>query len=241
MVFSWTAESQTRTETEPVFKAASLKLWELSDYLTASGPIIHDAPALSAFLRKGIPSAVAWQEDYAFLNGTGAGQPQGVLGASATLKPTRQTPGLIQFSDYATMMSKLTPGSLNHAILLCSPTALNNLLQLKDGTTRAVVITIGANGQPQFTIGPNRLFVTDALPALGTPGDFCMIDPRRDLIGDHERENGTLEIAASLHVKFLQNQLVMCVVRRVDGRPAIDQPITLQDGNTVCSPFVALN
>ncbi len=31
------------------------------------------------------------------------------------------------------------------------------------------------------------------------------------------------------------------VVERVDGQPWIEKPITLQDGTTQVSPFVALN
>jgi len=241
MTFSWTPEATLRADNPPAFKGFSLKLWELSGTVTASGPIIDDAPGLSSWLRKAIPLDIGWLEDYAFLVGTGAGQPQGILGAKATIQVNRKAGGTIQYQDYGTLMSKMLPGSVGRGIFLCSPSALLALLQLTDGASRAVVITVGANGQPQLSLGPNRLFVSDALPPLGTNGDLMFIDPAFYCIGDYERDNGTLEIAASIHVKFLQNQLVLRVVRRVDGRPMLDQPVTLQDGSTQVSPFVALN
>ena len=40
---------------------------------------------------------------------------------------------------------------------------------------------------------------------------------------------------------FLKNQLTIRVVKRVDGQPWLNGPITLQDGATQVSPFVVLN
>jgi len=49
-----------------------------------------------------------------------------------------------------------------------------------------------------------------------------------------------LEVAASEHVNFLKNQMTWRFVERIDGRPWLDNPITLQDGSTKVSPFVVL-
>src|SRR4029077_10511756 len=38
----WTAESQTRTETEPQFKQLELKAWELSGYSVSSNVLLQD-------------------------------------------------------------------------------------------------------------------------------------------------------------------------------------------------------
>ena len=52
---------------------------------------------------------------------------------------------------------------------------------------------------------------------------------------------GTLEIVGSDQVYFTRNQVAIRVTRRVDGRPWLDGPITLGDGETQVSPFVILN
>ena len=240
--FVWTSEAQTRTDTEPTFKELDLKLWERSGTGTASDPIIDDAPGLSSWLRKAITLAIAWDEDFAFLQGTGAGQPQGVINANATIPITRSYAGQIVYNDVATMQSKLLPSSFGNAVWVFSPSVAPQLLQLKDGTSRAVFLSIGqSDGKPATWSFLGRPAIpSDQLPALGNKGDLLLIDPRWYAIGDYERENGALEIAASLHVKFIQNQIVIRVVRRVDGRPMIDQPVTLQDGSTQVSPFVSL-
>jgi hypothetical protein len=50
-----------------------------------------------------------------------------------------------------------------------------------------------------------------------------------------------LEVAASEHVNFLANQMTWRFVQRVDGRPWLENAITLQDSTTKVSPFVILH
>jgi hypothetical protein len=40
---------------------------------------------------------------------------------------------------------------------------------------------------------------------------------------------------------FLKNQLTLRIVKRVDGQPWLNGPITLADAATQVSPFVVLN
>jgi hypothetical protein len=66
----WTAEAQTRTETEPQFKMMELKAWELSGYTVSSNVLLQDAAfGLEKFLFTLFGQAIAWFEDYAFLQG----------------------------------------------------------------------------------------------------------------------------------------------------------------------------
>ncbi len=79
--------------------------------------------------------------------------------------------------------------------------------------------------------------ITEKVPALGTKGDVMLIDPSLYVIGDRMM----LEITASEHANFVKNQMTWRFVQRVDGRPWLDNVITLQDGTTTVSPFVVLN
>src|SRR6516225_2340475 len=89
----WTAEAQTRTETEPAFKQMELKAWELSGYSVSSNVLLQDSVlGLEKFLMTLFAKAIAWYEEYAFLQGNGSGKPQGMLGASATIAVTRARP-----------------------------------------------------------------------------------------------------------------------------------------------------
>jgi HK97 family phage major capsid protein len=236
----WTAEAQTRTETEPQFKQMELRAWELSGYSVSSNVLLQDSiVGLEKFLMTLFAKAIAWYEEYAFLQGSGAGKPEGILNAPATIPVTRAGSGLIQFADVATMWSKLLPVSWNSAIWAFSPSAIPQLLQLKDGASRAIFISIdqGITKTPNWSLLGRPAIPTEKLPALGTKGDLMLIDPQFYVIGDRMQ----IEIAASEHVNFLKNQMTWRVVERVDGQPGMDKAVTLQDGSTQVSPFVALN
>jgi HK97 family phage major capsid protein len=240
VVMNWTAEAQTRTETEPQFKQLELKAWELSGYSVSSNVLLQDSVvSLEKFLFMLFGKAIAWYEEYAFLQGSGVGKPQGILGAGGTIAVTRNAPTTVQFTDIATMWSKLLPISWGKAIWLGSPSTIPQILQLKDGNNRAIFISVdqGAVKAPTWNLLGRPFFPTEKLPALGTRGDLMLVDPGFYVIGDRM----SLEIAASEHVNFLANQMTWRVVERVDGQPWIDKPITLQDASTQVSPFVVLN
>src|SRR6185437_5421841 len=106
MQMSWTAEAQTRTETEPQFKQMELKAWELSGYSVSSNVLLQDSiMGLEKFLMTLFALAIAWFEEYAFLQGNGTGKPQGMLTAGATLLKNRDTANQVSFNDVATMWS----------------------------------------------------------------------------------------------------------------------------------------
>jgi hypothetical protein len=49
-----------------------------------------------------------------------------------------------------------------------------------------------------------------------------------------------LEIAASPHVNFLNNEMTYRFVARVAGQPILDAPFTMLDGTNQLSHFVSL-
>jgi HK97 family phage major capsid protein len=235
----WTAEAQTLTETEPLFKQMELKAWELSGYTVSSNVLLQDsAIGLEKFLMNLFGLAIAWYEEFAFLQGNGVGKPQGMLSAPAALAVNRNLAGHIQFVDLTAMWSKLLSRSWNQAIWVGSPSVIPQLLQLSDATNRALFVSIdqGAAKAPMWNLLGRPFRVTEKVPALGTKGDLSLIDPSFYVIGDRM----SIEIAASEHVNFLKNQMTWRVVERVDGQPWMDKPITLQDTVTQVSPFVVL-
>lgn len=240
VVMNWTEEAQNRTETEPQFKQMELKAHELSGYAVSSNVLLQDAGfGLERFLMTLFARAIAWYEDYAFLQGTGVGKPQGILTSKPVISVTRNAGGAVKFVDVATMLSKLLPSSLNRAIWIIHPYVLAQLVQLADAGGR--VVWVPNNGGAQKKV-PGTLFgldvlTTEKVPALGTKGDVMLVDPTMYVVGDRMQ----IEIAASEHVNFLKNQTTWRVVERVDGQPWLDNVITLQDGASTVSPFVVLN
>jgi HK97 family phage major capsid protein len=240
VLMNWTAEAQTRTETEPQFKMMELRAWELSGYSVSSNVLLQDSVVgLEKVLFGLFAKAIVWYEEFAFLQGNGVGKPQGMLTAPAAIAFNRSLAGHIQYADVAGMWAKLLPVSWGNAVWTISPSVVPDLLQLKDGAGRAIFISIdqGAAKSPTWNLLGRPVFPTEKVPALGTKGDLMLLDPAFYVIGDRQQ----IEIAASEHVNFLKNQMTWRVVERVDGQPWLDKAITLQDAATTVSPFVVLN
>lgn len=235
----WTSEAATRTEAEPAFKQLELKAWELSAYSVASNVLLQDnAVGLEDFLMKLFAKVVAWTEEYAFFQGNGSGKPLGIINAPALISITRNTTSQVRYEDVVTMISRLLPSSLGRAIWVCHPYVLQYLLQLRDGSNRAIWVNAlgGAQEKVPGQLFGRPVFISEKLPALGSKGDLLLIDPTMYIIGDRM----SIEVTASEHANFTRNQLTWRIVERVDGQPWVGGSITLADGSNTVSPFVAI-
>jgi HK97 family phage major capsid protein len=239
MQASWTAESQTRSEYEPQFKQLELRPWELSAYSVSSNVLLQDsAIGLEKFLYSLFAKVIGWTEEYAFLQGKGVGQPQGMLTCAALIAVTRASGGKISYADVASIISRLLPSSLQRAVWVVHPYGLIDLVQLRDAAGRVVWVDAmgGAQkGVPGYLFG-RPVFISEKVPTYGTKGDLSLLDPGLYVIGDRMQ----LEVAASEHVNFLKNQMTWRVVERVDGQPWLEKAVTLADGTSTVSPFVTI-
>jgi HK97 family phage major capsid protein len=245
VIMNWTEEAQTRTETEPQFKMLELKAHELSGYAVSSNVLLQDSAfGLESFLQKLFGGAIAFYEDYAFLQGSGVGKPKGIINSGSALQVTRAGgtgTATFQYADAAKMASRLLPSSMGNAIWIFHIYALEKLVQLADGSGRIVwVPNIGGAQEkiPGTLFGRPTLF-TEKLPTFGAAGggDVVLCDPTTYVIGDRMQ----LEIASSEHVNFLKNQMTWRVVERVDGQSWLEKAITTADGVSQVSNIVVLN
>jgi HK97 family phage major capsid protein len=182
----------------------------------------------------GFAGGVAWMEDYAFIQGTGAGQPLGVINAGATLTVPRAavaTP--IQYVDLVNMYEGFLPSA--KGVWFFSQSAISNLLQLTDPGGFYIWQPNAVAGVPQTLFGLPIMF-TEKCPRVGNPGDVILGDWRYYLIGD--RQATTIE--STKFDRWVYDQTSWRVVHRVDGQPWLSTPLTYQDGTTQVSPFVIL-
>lgn len=242
MLAYWEAEANAMAETEAAFRNITLTAHELTAVTHASNNLLADsAISLAAVLTgpRGFPGVVAWKEDYAFLNGSGAGEPLGILNSPAMISVDRTgaSSGTIVYDDLANMMGAFLPSgkgvwvasiSVKAALLkLAGPTATNYAGSYIWGSPK--------DGVPDSLFG-FPIFFTEKLPALGTSGDIMLCDFSHYYIGDRQATT----IDSTDQARWLRNQTSWKVTHRVDGQPWLNLPFTLADGTTKISPFVKL-
>mgnify|MGYP001617757863 CR=1 FL=1 len=237
MTFAWEEEATQKSQSDPGFREASLVAHKLIGYTVASDELAADsAISLGDFLSGplGFAGGVAWMEDYAFLRGSGAGQPLGVVNAGATITVARQSVASpVQYADLVNMMESFLP--TGRGAWIVSQSVMSNLLTIQDPEGHYVWQPNAREGVPQTVFG-FPVYFTEKLPTVGNAGDVLLADFAYYLIGD--RQATTIE--STQYDQWRYDKTSWRVVHRVDGQPWLSAPLTLQDGTFQVSPFVIL-
>jgi HK97 family phage major capsid protein len=246
LTWNWTEENTAVTTTSPAYARIVYEAKKLAAYLGAvPDELVADAGAFAAFASTAVPMGLAWSEDQAFMAGTGAGQPQGILNAPCAISVTRSTASKVLQIDIVNMVTRMLPQSLNECIWLCSPDVIGQLLQLylligtipvSSATAPSAWLT-GTPGDGWSLLG-RPVFVTEHVPKLGTTGDLILVDPKFYVIVDRMR----MELATSaLGTGFSKDETEFRVISRLDGRIWLQSPVTPQNASATVSPVVILN
>jgi len=236
----WTSEGGTKTQSEPTFRQVTLTARKLICYSRTTDELLDDsAIGLESFLagEMGFAGAIKWYTEYAFLQGTGAGQPLGIINAGCTITENADAsppaPASI-YNDLVAMMESFLPGA--SGIWFINQRHMSDLLTMNGPTGNASYLWGNAvSGAPNTLLGYPVVW-TEKLPGPGTAGSILLADPKYYLIG--ERQATTVE---STNVeRFQYDETSWRAVHRVDGQPWLSAPLTLADGTSTVSPFVIL-
>lgn len=241
----WVDESTAAPESSAKFSQVTLDAKKLMAYCTAPNELISDASAFSAFIDAALPQAIAFEEDYRFMQGSGVGQPLGYVnspGAVIAAAVGGQGASTIIVDNLAAMFSRMLPASLSRAIWVASIDTFPQLalmaVQGSLGNSTPVWMNNGVIGAPPISIYGRPVYFTEKAPALGTTGDIMFVDPSMYLIGDRQ----SMEVSASPHFAFNVDKTAFKVIERVDGRPWVQSPITPKNGSSnTLSPYVQLS
>lgn len=237
MLGYWEEEAAEKTITTPKFRKVSLVAHKFIMYTRASNELLSDsAISIGDFLAGpvGFGGCVAWNEDYSFLQGSGAGQPQGVLtaGCTITVNRTGNVPPIV-YADLINMLEAFLP--TGRGVWLVTQTGISNLMTIADAAGNYIWQPNAQAGTPQMLLGFPVIF-TEKLPAVGTAGDVLLADFSYYLIGDRQ----AMTVDTTEYDMWRYDQTSWRAVHRVDGQPWLSVYLTYQDGATTVSPFVIL-
>ena len=190
---AWVAEAGSlSTVRQPTFAQILLTARKLTGYTVASNELLQDAAiGLEALIMSLFSDALAYFEDDAFIAGTGAGQPLGILNADALVSVAAeagQAANTIVLENLFSMFSRMLPQSLSRAVWIGHPNIFPQLAQLalNVGTGGSAVWLTNVAGGPPATIFGRPLILTEKAETLGTAGDLYFVDLGFYLIGDRQ-------------------------------------------------------
>ncbi len=238
ITFTWISEAADKTSyiTKPTLGLLELTPHKLVGGCYVANELEADYENFGMFMELSFGRALRFEEDYYYIWGNGAGQPQGIVNAAATISHARTNNAsspIIQ--DLAEMAERLLPGSWPTAVWLMHPETLGALTTdaTNGGNVGGILDLSGVAcmGRP--------IIITEKCAAAGSVGDVILADFTHYVIADR-----SLEISASREVPgsygFITDETFWRVVLRTDGQPIMDAAVTPKNGTDTLSAFVIL-
>ena len=239
----WKDEAALKTASKPKFRQMELNLKKVIGLCYATDELLQDATVLGDVIKQAFVSEFGFLIDDAVINGTGAGQPLGILNSGCLVsvsKESGQKAATVVFENIIKMYSRLLPGSDANSVWLINRNVLPQLYSMNLAVgTGGVPVYMPANGiagQPFSTLFGRPVIVIEQAATLGTVGDIILADLGSYILA----EKGGIQADMSIHVQYIYDESVFRFVMRVDGQPAYASPLTPHKGSDTLSPFVAL-
>jgi len=235
----WGAEAAALTKSQPVFGELDLSLNKVHALVYATDEILEDAGALESFISKKAPQAINWKVEDAIINGSGTGEPEGLLNSGGLItvaKETSQVAATVVVENIFKMYSRMKPSSILNAVWFISQDILPQLFGMTVGD-QPVFIPGGVVANAPFGMLLGRpILPIEYCATLGTVGDIVFAD-----LSDYAAiDKGGIKAAVSVHVEFLTDQTAFRYTYRFDGKHKMASDITPANGGPTISSAIAL-
>ena len=191
---------------------------------------------METFIREKFAAALAWRIEYLFINGNGAEQPQGVIGAGCT-----KTAAAESGQGAATFVMENIAEMDIHMWRDANAEWYYNREVRKE--LRLMALAIGTGGSrinwKEELVYPS--FANEHCQALGTEGDVILADWSQYGVILPQGQNQTPIFDTSIHFHFDVAQTDFRFIYYVDGKPMWRDHETPRHGSYEPTPFVTLN
>ena len=223
---AWIEEGESLTFGDATFSQINLDAHKLHVAVKVTEELLYDnAFGLETYIIRQFSRALANAEEDAFLNGSGAGQPLGLLATDggAEIGVTTAATDDITYDELVDLVYSLKRPYRKNAAFLCNDQTIGYLRKLKDQNGHPLWHDSVEDGEPGRILGfkvytsPYFPVITAGLPAIAF-GDFSYYN-----IGDR----GTRSFA-ELKELFAGNGMIGFVAKeRVDGKLVLPEAVKL--------------
>jgi len=143
----WTAENATKTSTDEVLGQLSVNVFTLAGIAKVSNQLLEDSsPAVDAIVRQDLMRGLNIEMDRVVINGSGTGQPTGILNASGVTSTVSTATAVAPqklLDDIVNAISRLQQTYYgNPSAIVMSPRTWGALMTSKDTTGRFLMTSL---------------------------------------------------------------------------------------------------
>ena len=239
----WEGEADQMTGSKPKFNLIEQNLKKLTALVYVTDDLLEDTVALEAWLMSRVPLELNFKTEDAIINGSGAGQPLGIMNAGCLVtvsKEVGQAADSIVFENVSKMWSRCWAPSRQNAVWLinqdCEPQLNGMSIAVGTGGVPVYLPAGGLSQSPYSTLFGRPVIPVEYCDTVGDLGDIVLSDFSQYQAID----KGAVKTATSIHVRFDYNETAFRFVYRFDGQPAWKSALTPKNSANDLSPFVAL-
>ncbi len=243
--FRWVSENEQDTGNVVKFKNVTLTLREATALVFVSRRMLDFSPiSIQPFVTKGVESALDTLLGDVFINGTGAGQPKGVMNASEVLititKETDQAANTLVTENITKIFAQHfgRKGQYYANSDIMPQLAVLSVDVGSGGSSVGILRDQNIAGVPSQTLLGRPIVWTEYMQILGDTGDIGLFDWTQYLIGQLAGRGGMI-VEQSPHLKFDFRQNAFQFVIYIDGQPWWPESYKPFKGNPK-SPFVVV-
>jgi HK97 family phage major capsid protein len=238
----WQNEAGAGTQTKPKLGTLALRLHKLLALVPVTDELLVDARALSGYLPKKVAASIRWKTNEAIINGTGAGQPQGVMSSAAVTQVSKDS-GQATHPVGAEPRQHARPAAerlLGQRVLAgAQHRARRAVLAQLERLPVLPAVRLGQRPAAKSPFGSLLglpVIVSQHAAAFTSAGDVQL----HDLKYYQTITKGGMQTATSMHLYFDADATAFRTTFRVDGKPKIAAAISQAQGSTKLSPFLKL-
>ncbi|HUX12710.1 MAG TPA: phage major capsid protein [Spirochaetia bacterium] len=207
---------------------------KLAGFYITSEESLQNPTSVTADMEASFRGALGETEDDVFINGDGVGKPRGILSSPGRYEVARKTALKFAFDDVVQMAKHMYPRATNRNWEI-SLDLYDQVAAMVDGANRYIMIAGDATkGIPDILHG-RPIFWSEIQPAAGTAGDVILVDWSFYFIKDGSGPY----FATDPYTRFLEGEIRVKMVTKIDGDTWIKAPLKLKNGMSV-SPFIVL-
>ncbi len=233
-----TAEGVAITASKPVIKNVKIVMYSIKALVHVDEKSLRDMAFLAAFVQRKMGEKIRWKTENYVLNGTGDGEPLGILNA----------PGLVSVTDINSTATSIGPEDLGlmQATALAGggpgfwvmhPLIKPQVQFLKSGTGGFPLFTPDATVAPRQTLLGDAMYVSEACKGVNTTGDLFYVKPDGYFIAF---EAGGVRQDTTIAFAFDQNLQSFRATLSMGGAPSLSAKVLRADATNYASNLVAL-
>lgn len=242
----WEGEGALKTQSKPALEANTVRLNKVIALVPVTDELLEDGPALETYIKRKAPDMINFKVSLAIVQGTGVGQPLGILNSAGTVSVAQegsQAADTIVYANIVKMWSRLYAPSRPRSVWLINQDIEPSLLSMAfvAGAASPVPAYMPAGGlsaSPYATLMGRPVIPTQAMETLGDKGDILLADLSQYLT---VTKVGGMRSDVSIHLWFDYDITAFRFVLRVGGQPWWNAPVSPRDGSNTLGVFVTLD